>query len=114
MVEDHQFHTETIAAAFPLWAQLPYEDKTARPADARALRVRFVRDVGAFLLRAPESPLVARARLAPRFLRAFGDRDYASHLFWCAGSVLYLTQLAQEVLGTAGFFAAASSRHAVG
>lgn len=93
MLMDGQFHTDTIARAYPAFAHLPYEIKGARTVDVN----RYVRGVGIDLLRycvrGSASPLLSRSALMLRILRLLVNDRYVPAIGGIGPAAVYLRQL---------------------
>lgn len=90
---DKSFHSEALRLAYPQFADLPFEDKSAPRQDAGPVRVRFARETARFLLPRLRRAGHAPAYFAPRLLAALGSRRYAASHPWLPGLALYLFQL---------------------
>ena len=74
---DHEFHTETIAFAYPEFAGIPYERKDAPPVfDASGFN-RFSRDIFRFSMTARNLKFTNRVFFAVRNLRSAIDQNYS-------------------------------------
>ncbi len=91
MLMDHAFHSDTIARAYPAFANIPYADKQAPQTDASRVRTRFAVDVTRrFLLRRPSRLMknsLPRARMLVHALSAGRVGPWISPL------ILYLDQI---------------------
>jgi hypothetical protein len=90
---DKSFHSEALRLAYPRFADLPFEDKSAPRQDAGPGRVRFARETARYLLPRLRRAGYAPAYFAPRLLAALGSRRYAASHPWLPGLALYLFQL---------------------
>ena len=92
---DKSFHTEAVARAFPQYADLPYENKSAPKLDRRAHDGGFAADAGAFIARnlQRDPALVCRSYVLPRASCAAATRAFGRRRPWFAAPCLYLTQL---------------------
>jgi len=92
MFLDQQFHTDTIAKAFPHFATTPYASKTPEVQNARHFR-RYARELGRHFLGRYPSHFVRGSYVLPRLLRCLLDRDYSGAIAWLAPLTVYLLQL---------------------
>lgn len=103
LADGKAFHTDAINRAFPKYSGVPFENKKAPKADARAHNRRLAREAGRYILRhgrvsmrwldpATVLPLAAWAAARP----AFGDNRQ-----WLPLVTLYLTQLEMAADGRA-------------
>jgi len=92
MFLDQQFHTDTIAKAFPHFATIPYASKTPEVQNARHFR-RYARELGRHFLGRYPSHFVRGSYVLPRLLRCLLDRDYSGAIDWLAPLTVYLLQL---------------------
>jgi asparagine synthase (glutamine-hydrolysing) len=93
MLVDHRFHDDTIAAAFPQYAQIPYEDSSARKnLDASHFRA-WSRDIARYSLTRRNRPLTNRHFCLSRYLRSIVDRNYSSAVTHYGEQVISLLQL---------------------
>jgi asparagine synthase (glutamine-hydrolysing) len=109
MTIDRQFHDDAIRAAYPKYADLPYEKRIPETAGApdRRHTFRTVRDLTAYILRARPRRLASPSFVLPRLgagLASFGSVWTGS---WFVHAILYLTQLES-------FAYSASRSHATG
>ncbi|MFC5524292.1 hypothetical protein ACFPPA_00910 [Rhodanobacter ginsengisoli] len=91
MLLDHSFHDDTIARAYPNFANFPYVDKAAPPADDTKVRARFLADAARmFLLKRPSGlmkNLLPRAKMLTSVL-SLGHINP-----WVSPFILYLDQI---------------------
>ena len=77
MLVDHRFHTDTIAFAFPEYAHIPYEDKTAPPVlDFNRFRA-FGRDIFRYSTTKRNHQLTNPFFFLSRHLRSLVDKSYS-------------------------------------
>jgi asparagine synthase (glutamine-hydrolysing) len=96
---DKTFHTDAIDGAFPQYAHIPYENKSAARLDATAHDQQFAGEAGRFIVRhAPhKTRLLNRAYVLPRAAYASVRSAYGRGRPWFAGLSLYLTQLEMAI-----------------
>lgn len=101
MLMDHAFHTDTIARAYPDFADIPYADKQAPQTDASGVRARFAAEVTRrFLLRRPSRLMknsLPRARMLVHALSAGRIGP------WIPPLILYLDQIEAIAYGRYGW-----------
>jgi len=87
---DHNFHTDTILAAYPKYSGIPFENKDARPQESRWHYSHFPTPITSYCLskRTEKLRLVRRSYLIPRLLKCLVSPQYTLTPF-----VLYLLQL---------------------
>jgi hypothetical protein len=92
---DKTFHTDAIHRAFPEYAHLPYENKSAPRLDPAAHDQQFAREAGWFIVRNTphKTQLMNRAYVLPRAAYASVRSAFGRVRPWFAGISLYLTQL---------------------
>ena len=92
---DKPFHTDAIHRAFPEYAHLPYENKSAPRLDPAAHDQQFAREAGWFIVRNTphKTQLMNRAYVLPRAAYASVRSTFGRIRPWFAGISLYLTQL---------------------
>jgi len=77
MLVDHRFHTDTITFAYPEYAHIPYEDKTA-PAVQDFNRFRaFGRDIFRYSTTKRNHRLTNPFFFLSRYLRSLVDKSYS-------------------------------------
>jgi asparagine synthase (glutamine-hydrolysing) len=86
---DHQFHTDTIARAYPQFADIPYEKKNHSVVN-RAHYRRFALEVGKYYW-AHSSPLIRKSFLLPRLVRCFAQGHES--ITWLSPLAVYLGQI---------------------
>jgi hypothetical protein len=100
MLMDHDFHTDTIARAYPAFAGIPYANKRAPQADATKVHARFAAEVTRkFLLRMPSRLMknsMPRVRMLVHAMSAGRVGPWISPL------ILYLDQLEAIAYGRYG------------
>jgi asparagine synthase (glutamine-hydrolysing) len=93
MVLNHTFHNDTIARAFPRYADMPFAKKPGFPiTDLKAFR-RFTCDVGRFSVENWRSSTINYSWLFPRLLRCFVDKEFSSSILWIGPCTMYFLQL---------------------
>jgi asparagine synthase (glutamine-hydrolysing) len=90
---DKKFHTETITFAYPKYAHIPYEEKTAAPnLDYKHFR-RFNADIVRYAFSVKGEKLVRRDFLISRLLRSLVDKNYSESVIWYSPLAIYLLQM---------------------
>lgn len=93
MFLDRQFHTETIAAAFPEYAHLPYEKKNSPPAaDANFFRA-YSREITLYSMTKRNRQLTNRMFFWSRYLRQAVDKKYGRAVAEFGEQAIHLLQL---------------------
>jgi len=85
IIEDGTFHDDTIRRAYPEYAHIPFEDKSApKPAGAKAHWASFVGDFSRHYFGAKgfRSRMLNNGYLAPRMLRSLVDGKYRETSQW--------------------------------
>lgn len=77
MLLDHQFHTDTIAFAYPEFSNIPYEKKVVNPVNESKSFKRFSREVLRLSMTKRNRKLVSRNFLLTRCLRCIFDKNYS-------------------------------------
>lgn len=93
MFLDHNFHTETIAFAYPEFAHLPYESKTAPPIFDSAGFRQLSRDIFRFSLTERNVKITNRLFFAVRTLRCAVDKNYCRAVAEYFDQAIILMQL---------------------
>lgn len=93
MLADHTFHSDTLRRAYPQYAQIPYEDKKAAPADTFDCNARFGRELAWRLLPGMPSRMMRNGFLFPRLLASLLSRRFSASTIWHTPLALYLHQL---------------------
>lgn len=93
MMLDHQFHTETIARAFPDFADVPYERTDSRQAAGGASYRQFATDIIRYTLHTGGGILVRPGFGITRGLRTLVDPTYAAWVTSFGPLVVYALQL---------------------
>lgn len=90
---DHNFHTETIALAFPEFAQIPYEEKTAPlVSDTNYFRA-FSHDIFRYSNTKRNRKMTNRMFFLSRFLRSALDKNYSRAVTEFGEQAIHLLQL---------------------
>jgi asparagine synthase (glutamine-hydrolysing) len=90
---DQQFHTDTIAFAYPEYSHIPYEDKTSAPIiDVSSFR-RFSRDILAYSLSKRHRILTDRRFFLVRCSRCIVDSRYSRAVTEFGDQAILLMQL---------------------
>lgn len=92
MLMDHSFHNDTIARAYPAFADHPYADhKAAAPTDDTDVRARFVAEAARkFLLHRPSTLM---NNMVPRAKMLVGVLSRGRIIPWISPLVIYLEQI---------------------
>lgn len=75
---DHNFHTQTIARAYPEFSSIPYGDKSVKETPQPAVHTQFARDLFRYSLTSRKKALIDRKFLLTRTLRGIVDGSYGS------------------------------------
>ena len=90
---DHQFHTETISLAFPEYAHIPYEKKTAPLVlDTNFFR-NFNRDIFHYSRTNRNRAITNRMFFISRYLRSLIDKNYSRAAVEFGEQAIHLLQL---------------------
>lgn len=100
LIMDHAFHTDTIRAAYPAWAHLPFEDKTLPGHDFSAQNVHFARSFSQFAGLLPRSSWIRQPSFSVRLLAGRVSGSFARTSSWYFRPALWLFQL--ERLASSG------------
>jgi len=92
MFLDHRFHADTIARAFPRYAEIPFQPKGARQTGAGRSYRRLAADLLRYS-RAGSGRLARRGFITARTLRALVDPRYAPAVESFGSLAIYLLQL---------------------
>ena len=93
MFLDHQFHTEAISFAFPKYAHLPYELKTAPlNFDIKYFR-NFSREIYQYSKTKRNRRLINPLFVFPRYLRTAIDKNYSRRVPDFGEQIIHLLQL---------------------
>jgi hypothetical protein len=92
---DHRLHTEAIQRAYPRYADIPFEDKSAQLMDSREENWRFVMQLAQCVRGSKRwrSKLMRNSYVLPRLFRCLIDRQYGETTGWITPLLLYLFQL---------------------
>ncbi|HSK73909.1 MAG TPA: asparagine synthetase B family protein [Pyrinomonadaceae bacterium] len=93
MLLDHNFHTETIAFAYPEYASIPYEDKSSPPIMDTAHFRNYSREILLYALTKRKKKLVNRNILLSRCLRGMFDSGYSRNVIDFGELAIILLQL---------------------
>ncbi len=93
MFSDQQFHTETIAFAYPKYAAVGYEKKEAGGAAAHPDFQRYSREILKFGLTGRSKELTNRGFLISRCLRGMIDKSYSRNVVDFGMMAILLLQL---------------------
>jgi asparagine synthase (glutamine-hydrolysing) len=93
LLADHAFHTDTIARAYPKYADLPYEDKCILPLDAFDCDAAFGNELARQLMLKQRSHLMRNSFLRPRLFASLLSRRFSASTNWYSAVALYLHQL---------------------
>jgi len=91
MVMDHRFHDDTIARAYPDFANIPYVDPAAPMPDDAAERARFLIEGARRFL--PKKPSRLIKNLSPRAKMLAGIMSAGRIRPWVSPFIIYLDQL---------------------
>lgn len=90
---DHEFHSETIAFAYPDLAHVPYEKKDAgRNVDTTAFQ-QLGREIARYSLSGRKRPLVKRGFVFSRVMRSLIDKRYSPAVADFGQQVIHALQL---------------------
>ena len=90
---DHRFHTETIAFAFPEYAQIPYEEKTAPLVFDTSYFRAFSRDIFRYSITKRNRKMANRMFFLSRYLRSVVDKNYSRTVADFGEQTIHLLQL---------------------
>lgn len=90
---DHEFHTETIRFAFPEFAHIPFEEKTAPLVSDTGYFRNFSRDVFNFSRTAKNRQMTNPMFFLSRFLRSAIDKKYSRTVVEYGEQAIHLLQL---------------------
>ncbi|HMS41491.1 MAG TPA: asparagine synthase C-terminal domain-containing protein [Pyrinomonadaceae bacterium] len=93
MFLNHEFHTETIFFAFPEFANIPFEEKTAPLVPDTEYFRRFSRDVFKFSRTPRNRQMTNPMFFLSRFLRASVDKKYSRAVVEYGEQAIHLLQL---------------------
>lgn len=93
MLLNHNFHTETIAFAYPKYANIPYEDKSSPPIMDTAHFRNYSREILLYALTKRKKKLVNRKILLSRCLRGMIDGNYSRNVIDFGELAIILMQL---------------------
>lgn len=93
MLLDHRFHTDTIACAFPEYAAIPYEEKTAAPVLDFASFRTLSRDIFRYSTTRRYRQLTSSFFFLSRYMRSLVDRRYSRAAAEFGEQAIHLLQL---------------------
>lgn len=93
MFLDHNFHTETIQFAYPEFAHIPFEEKSAPPVSDTKYFQTFSRDVFKFSKTPRNRQMTNRMFFLSRFLRSVIDKKYNRAVAEYGEQAIHLLQL---------------------
>ncbi len=93
MMLDHQFHTDTIAFAYPEYAHFPYEKKDSMPITDISNFRKFSRDILRYSLTGRNRKLTRRSFFLTRCLRCVLDKNYSRTITEFGEQAILLAQL---------------------
>lgn len=93
MLVDHRFHSETIARAYPAYADIPYAQRKSLNTSYRGHYRSLAFSVAQSLLRTNKHAWLRRSYFLPRLARCLTDPGYLPSAEWLGALAIYLTQL---------------------